>query len=252
MTVSSAIRAIADPLQRELPERVRGPGRVEQVAGQQRIQVEPVERRAVPSEHERRRLQVVAHLPDRGVPRGRASRANALSGSRSVPSPPSARCPAVHSGRDGGRPRSRSLRPRRAWRARNRSATRCRRDRRGPWHRPGSRDPPSCERWRSPLNGGRGRRVVGEERPEPERGKEVQAALARRTVVPQRGPVERHRDVHPDAHQVAAVERFVGMLLERRTVAGRRDRTDVGQQGVERPVGRDEARAPSRQSRGPP
>ena len=86
--------AVADVLERELSEAVRRLRRVEEVAGQQRVEVEPGERRAVPREHEGRSLQVVPHLADRGIAEERRQpRQRRLAIEVAPRPPPSTRCP---------------------------------------------------------------------------------------------------------------------------------------------------------------
>ena len=61
------VRAIAQVLERDLLEHVIGPVRVEQIARQDRVEIEPAERDAGSRQHERDRLEVVTTLANRIV-----------------------------------------------------------------------------------------------------------------------------------------------------------------------------------------
>ena len=67
-------RLVARVLERQLLETMLGAGRIEEIAGEHRVGAEPPQRDAVPRQHDRVELQVVAVLADRLVLEHRAER----------------------------------------------------------------------------------------------------------------------------------------------------------------------------------
>ena len=233
-------RLVADLLQGEVPQVVARAGGVQQVAGDQRVEVESGERDAVASEDQRGLLQVVADLRqagvgqrlpegvERGVPSEAGVRAEGPVSERHVPG-----VPRTGGQREPDQLGAHRVRPVGHHREADRPGASGRVEQRGEVRR-GPHDAVVL------LDGRRRRRVLGDEGPEAERREEREAALRRRAAVPQRVRLERDGHVRPDGDQLAAAARVVGVLLQRGPVPFLLDVGGALQQRVEGAVRRDQ------------
>ena len=214
-------RLVAEVLERGLLERVAGPRRVQQVAGEHRVEREAAQRDAVVLQDDEVELQIVADLADRLVFEQRLQ--------------PLERRAAVHLRRRRRRPAGRRRPPRpRGPAARSAPADRAVEnamptiaariaDGRSGMTRsansPAARSSAisassSCERRDERvvlLDRVRRRRVLVDQRAERQTREELVAALARRAAVAQRLEVDVERHVAPDRHELAAAQRLVAM-----------------------------------------
>ena len=233
-------RLVADRLQGQVAQVVARAGGVHQIAGNQRVEVEPVQGDAVTAQEQNGLLEVVPDLrhPGVGERSGQGAQRVAAPETRVFPQRPVSEghvARVMRTGRERdpdqvGLHRTRSIRE----------------------HR--EADPPGAsdgvdqggELGLGPYHAvvlldGRCRRcVLGGEGAEAERREQREAVLGRRTPVAQRLRLERHRHVGPDGHQLAALARVVRVLLERRSLLFLRDVRRVFQQRIQGAVRRNQ------------
>ena len=216
------------------------PGGVEKIAGEQRVDVESLQRDAMAAEDESGLLQVVAGLRQAGVGerfRQRAEQRLAPQAGVRFQRPVSERHVAgvIGPGRECDADHVGAHRVRLAGHHRDADP-------------PGA--PDGVEQLGEPLLGShhavvlldrrRRRRVLGYQGPEAQRAEEREAELGRRAAVSQRVRLERDRDIGADGDQLAAPARVVRVLLQRRSLPLLLDVGRVLEQRVERSVRRDQ------------
>src|SRR5436190_1019555 len=242
-------RLVAGVLEREILQRMRGPVRVHQVAGDHRVGLEPAHHDAVPLEQDRVELQVVPDLPDRRIFEHRPQHVERLAGAEAAGRLRLAveREAAVRAGRYGrtaGRERDVARLARRG-RERQPDDRRAHRRRRVGQHaqREASRGAEVGRERRDAFarvdrlvvlpDGLRRRREVHHQGAEAEAREQVEAALARAAAVAHRLGVELDRAVDVDPRQRAALPRVLGVIDEAFALPLVLDLARVGQQVFE-------------------